>query len=260
VGGGGTDAVAIVGFVIEGVESKPVLIRAAGPALRAFGVTTALTAPRLELNGGGRAVASNVGWATSLNAAEIAGAALRVGAFPFGAGSADSAVLTTLPPGSYTAVVSPADGRAGVGLIEVYDLGGTTRDQRLINLSTRATVGAGDDTLIVGVAVSGATPKRALIRAAGPALTAFGVAGALARPRLQVFSGDKIVAENAGWATSPDAAMIAEAGARIGAFAFPAASADAAIIVNLAPGTYTAQASSVTGTTGITLIEVYEVP
>ena len=258
--GAGDDGVAIVGFVITGVESKPVLIRAVGPTLRSFGVSTALGAPRLSLVRNGVTVAANTGWSSAANSLEIAAATTRAGAFALVAGSADSAVLATLPPGSYTAVVSAADGRAGVGLIEVYDLGGASNDQKLVNISTRAGAGTGDATLIAGVVVSGDSPKRVLIRAAGPVLTGFGVSGVLSRPVLRIFSGDRVVAENAGWSTSSDASMIAEASARVGAFAFPASGADAAIIVNLAPGTYTAQASSANGATGTALIEVYEVP
>ena len=256
------DQVAIVGFVITGTESKSVLLRAVGPSLRTFGVTTALGAPRLDLvrSGTTAPIATNTGWSTSGNSAEIIAAAARSGAFPLAAGSADSVLLATLAPGSYSAVVTASDGRAGVGLVEVYDLTSGPVAQRLANLSTRAAVGTGDNTLIAGLVVSGNAPKRLLLRAAGPALAQFGVSGVLARPQLSVFSGATAIVNNAGWSTSPDAAAIAEAASRTGAFAFGATSADAALIVNLAPGAYTAQVTGVGNTTGITLIEVYELP
>ena len=155
---GSGDQVAIAGFVIAGTESKTVLVRAVGPALRGFGVTTALGAPRLDLmrNGTAAPLATNTGWGTAGNSAELANAAVRSGAFPLAAGSADSVILTTLAPGNYFALVSASDGRAGVSLVEVYDLSGDSAAQRLVNLSTRALTGTGDATLIAGVVVSGA--------------------------------------------------------------------------------------------------------
>ncbi len=253
------DRVAIAGFVITGLESKSVLIRAVGPTLRNFGVTAPLAAPRLDLMRGGTPtpIATNTGWTTAANSAELAAAATSSGAFAFSAGSADSALLATLAPGSYTAVVSAADGRAGVSLVEVYDLTGAAKPQRLANLSTRALAGTGDETLIAGVVVSGTTPKRVLIRAAGPALAQFGVSGVLARPVLTLFSGTTMIATST---AAADSAMAPEATARTGAFAFPATSADAALVLNLAPGAYTAQVTGLNNTTGIALVEIYEVP
>lgn len=130
----------------------------------------------------------------------------------------------------------------------------------VVNIATRATAGAGDNALIAGFYVSGTVPKRVLVRGIGPALTQFGVGGALARPQLTLAAGQTVVAQNAGLASSPDAAAIAAAAAQVGAFALPANSQDAAILVNLAPGAYTAQVAGAAGTTGVALIEVYEVP
>ncbi len=256
---GNGDAVAIVGFVIEGLEAKPVLIRAVGPALGAFGVGGVLGAPRLELLRGQASLAVNAGWSSGTAGSSIAAAGGRAGAFTFAPGSEDSAILTTLAPGLYTAVVSAADERPGIGLIEIYDLSGASQEQRLVNISTRATAGSGDATLIAGFVVGGAAPKRVLVRAAGPALAAFGISSALARPVLRIFSGETVVTQNAGWSTGVEGAAIADAATRAGAFAFAGGSADAAILINLAPGAYTAQVSSATGETGIALLEVYEV-
>ena len=257
------DQVAIVGFVITGLESKTVLVRAVGPALRNFGVTTALAAPRLDLIRSGTSTpsASNTGWGSPPGSStEIAAAAARAGAFALASGSADSAILATLAPGNYTAVVSAADGRAGVGLVEVYDLSSERAAQRLVNLSTRATTGTGDATVTAGVVVSGTGPKRLLIRAIGPTLATFGVSGVLARPQLTLFSGATPIAINAGWRTSVDVAAITDATLRTGAFPLGPASTDAALIINLAPGAYTAQVTGVEGTNGNVLVEVYEVP
>lgn len=250
--------VAIAGFTIAGTASKLVLIRAAGPTLGLFGVTGSLSAPKLELFRGSSVIETNTGWTTAANSAAIAAAASSSGAFAFAAGSADSAILTTLAPGGYTAQISSGSGSAGVGLIEVYDLSTATVGQNLVNLSTRALAGTGNEMLISGLIIGGTLPKRVLIRAAGPALAAFNLTGVLARPQLTLFSGNTPVFVNSGWSTSTDAAAITTASAQAGAFAFASGSADAAMIVTLAPGAYTAQVTGVGGATGLALVEIYE--
>ncbi len=252
--------VAIAGFTIAGTASKLVLIRAAGPTLGLFGVTGSLSAPKLDLFRGSSVIETNTGWTTAANSAAIAAAASSSGAFAFAAGSADSAILTTLAPGGYTAQISSGSGSAGVGLIEVYDLSTATVGQNLVNLSTRALAGTGNEMLISGLIIGGTLPKRVLIRAAGPALAAFNLTGVLARPQLTLFSGNTPVFVNSGWSTSADAAAITTASAQAGAFAFASGSADAAMIVTLAPGAYTAQVTGVGGTTGLALVEIYELP
>jgi hypothetical protein len=170
-------------------------------------------------------------------------------------------LLLTLAPGAYTAFVSASDDQTGVGLVEVYDLSGASVDQKLTNISTRAVAGAGDAPLIAGLVVGGSVPKRVLIRAAAPALAQFGLTGVLAQPQLTLLAaGSATVAQNAGWSASLDAALIDDAAGRVGAFAFPAGSQDAALGVNLAPGSDTAQVAGVGGRTGIVLLEVYELP
>ncbi len=252
----------IAGFVITGEAAKPVLIRAIGPTLgTAFGVAGALSAARLEIFRGETRVAVGDDWGAA-DATAIAAAASRVGAFGLPTGSRDASLLLTLEPGAYTAVVTGQGGASGVSLVEIYDatVGAIPRTRRIINIATRASVGTGDNALIAGFYVSGTVPKRLLIRGVGPALTQFGVGGVLARPQLAVRSGATVLAQNAGWSTSPDASTIAVASAQVGAFAFPVGSNDAALIVHLSPGGYTAQISSADAATGVALIEVYELP
>ncbi len=130
---------------------------------------------------------------------------------------------------------------------------------RLGNLSTRGTAGTGANTLIAGIVVRGSAPKRMLIRAAGPALTQFGVTGALARPVLTLLdAGGVLVAANTGWSTAANATAVSTAAQGTGAFAFPAGSADSALLLTLNPGVYTAQVNSADTTTGVTLIETYD--
>jgi hypothetical protein len=257
---GPAEEAAVAGFVISGEQAKPVLIRAAGPALAQFGLTTSLASPQLDVYREGVHIASNAGWSTAANLAALTAATLRAGAFAFPHGSRDAALLQTLPPGTYTVNLSATSGPAGLALIEIYDLSGVALRQKLTNLSARAKTGSSSENLIAGVAVSGVAPKRVLIRAAGPALESFGLTGVLRRLQLTLHAGDTIIAKNDSWSTSADSAAIAQAAAQAGAFAFAPGSADAALLVNLAPGTYTAQVRSLDGTSGVALIEVYEIP
>jgi hypothetical protein len=252
------DAVAIAGFVIAGEESKTVLIRAVGPTIGAapFNVGGALASPRLELFRGSQSLAINAGIATNRLAIDAAGQ--QAGAFALGASGADAAILTTLAPGAYTAVVSSNTNTAGVALVEVYDLSGVAPGQKLLNIATRAAAGTSDATLIAGFVIPPGAPKRVLVRGVGPGLAAFGVSGTLAQPILTLLSGSTTVATNTNFAVSPDATAIRDASARVGAFAMT--NNDSAVIVTLAPGNYTAQVLGAGGTTGVALIEVYELP
>jgi hypothetical protein len=112
----------IAGFVVRGPAALTVLIRAIGPSLAAFGVGDALAAPRLTLVKDGATLQVNTAWASAPNALEIWSAGRATGAFALPAGSADSALLATLPPGGYTAIVSAADEGSGVALVEVYEV------------------------------------------------------------------------------------------------------------------------------------------
>ena len=261
IGAGGN--VLIAGFVIGGTEAKQVLIRGIGPALAGLGVQGTLANPQLRLYRGSEVIAQNDDWSTGADSAASAAAFLRLGAFALAPGSKDAALLETLAPGAYTAHVV-ADAAGGVALAEIYDASGNPNAdyQRLINLSTRGDVGTGENILIGGFIVTGNAPKKVLVRAIGPSLTAFGVAGALADPRLRVFNGAALIAENDNWSIVPaDTAATAQAARDTGAFALANGSKDAALILTLAPGAYTAQVSGADGaSTGVALIEVYEVP
>jgi hypothetical protein len=251
---------AIAGFVINGNEAKPVLIRAVGPTLASFGLSSALSAPVLDLfNGAGTKIATNTGVASAPNGAAIAAAGTAAGAFALGNSGADSAILTTLAPGAYTAQVSGANGSQGVALIEVYDLSPASTAQKLFNISTRATAGTGDATLTAGIVVTGNASKRVMIRAVGPGLAQFGLTGTLPAPVLVLTNqSGQTVATGSNWSASADAAAITAASAQSGAF--PMVAGDAAMIVNLAPGAYTAQVTNAAGATGVALVEVYELP
>jgi len=166
--GAGEQAV-FAGLVVTG-ESRTVLIRGIGPALEQFGVANALPDPQIALFGraGQTApVSSNDDWSDNA----LPGVFEAVGAFPLARGSKDAALVATLSPGNYTVQRSGQPGQTGVALVEIYEA--DLRADRILNLSTRAVVGSGVEATISGFTIAGLAPKRVLIRAVGPGLTAF---------------------------------------------------------------------------------------
>jgi hypothetical protein len=252
----GTQAFAI-GFALAGPGEKAILVRAIGPSLAQFGVAGVLADPQLQLLSGPTVLAANDDWATpASNTAALTTAFAASGAFALNPATKDAAVVRPLTAGNYTALVAAASG-SGPALAELYDTAPTS-GVRLINVSARGPVGTGSNLLIAGFAISGNVPKRVLIRAVGPSLTQFGFTGVLANPKLDLFTGATLVQGNDDWGGASD---LAAAFTATGAFAFTGAgSRDAALLVTLAPGNYTAQVSGVNNTTGTALVEVYEVP
>jgi uncharacterized protein (DUF1800 family) len=261
--GTGVD-VLTAGFVISGTAPKQVLIRAVGPRLATtpFNVAGTLADPVLTVfNSANAEVARNDNWLAA-DAATFA----QVAAFALNTGSRDAAVVATLPPGAYSAQVSGAGGTTGMAIVEVYEVGAT--GGRFINLSTRAQVGGAAGTLTPGFVVSGgAGTRRLLIRAAGPALAGFGVTGALPNPQLTLIrtgTGGGTEATNDNWGTpvgsgAATVQVLRGAFAAAGAFAFADNSLDAALLAELGPGNYTVQVTGVGGSSGVALVEVYDV-
>ncbi len=137
--------------------------------------------------------------------------------------------------------------------------GGTFSDGVLKNISTRGQVGTGSNVMIAGFVVSGTAPKQLLIRAIGPTLTTYNLAGAIPATQLQVFSGATQIFTNTGWSSTPaNGLAVSNADAQVGAFALPSGSADSALVGSFPPGNYTAMVSGVGGATGIGLVEVYD--
>jgi hypothetical protein len=251
---GGSAGTPIAGFVIGGTGTKRMLVRAVGPGLAAFEVEGTVPDPRVAVVSGGTIVAGNENW---LAADEPAFTAL--GAFALPAGSRDAAVVTSLAAGSYTTPVD-AGGGGGIALLEVYDGQVTNTTATLVNASTRAFVGTGDGVLIPGFAVTGTGQVRLLLRAVGPTLGEFGVEDVLTDPELTLFSGPTAIGANDNWGAAVNAADLTAAARQAGAFAFPAGSRDAALLVALPAGTYTARVGGVGGTTGTALMEIYVLP
>jgi hypothetical protein len=254
----------IVGFSVGGAGTsgtKSLLIRGVGPSLTALGVTGALADPALRLFDGTEEVGANNDWGGE---AQIAALATRLGAFPFsGPTSRDAVLAATAVGGSYTAQLASADATTGTALAEIYDgtAGFTATTPRLVNVSARTDVG-GSNLLIAGFVITGPAARTVLIRGIGPALGGFGIPTALADARLALFREGVPVAENNDWHDAPNAVALATASARVGAFALAPTSRDAALLLSLPPGSYTAQVSDATGGTATrnALVEVYEVP
>jgi len=256
---GAGDQTLIVGFVVAGGSGvKAVLLRGIGPSLSAFGVAGALSDPQLTLFRGDIQVATNDNWGDSSSFDQIGQTARSVGAFTLDPRSRDAAIYAGLQAGGYSAQLV-AQAASGIGLVELYE-GDANSSLRLINVSARSLVGTGANLLIVGFSVQGNTPKTVLLRAVGPTLAAFGVGNALADPQLALLRGTDVLETNDDWWRGNGAQALPAVFASVGAFSLATQSRDAALLVTLPPGQYTAQISGAGGTTGIALVEVYEVP
>lgn len=256
---GTDDDALIVGFVVSGSGTKDILLRGVGPSLEQYGITSPLPDPVVTLTTlAGAPIAANDNWGT--DAAQIATAAAEVGAYPLDPASLDAALLANVPAGTFTARIPDRTGNVGIVLGEAYDadLGGSSR---FVNVSARTWVGQGDDSVIAGFVVSGGSSKTLLIRAVGPGLAEYHVPGLMDDPVLRLFrSGDtRPLAVNDDWGATSYSEEIAATSDTIGAFALAADSKDAVLLVTLPPGIYTAVATGADGTSGVALVEVYEV-
>jgi uncharacterized repeat protein (TIGR03806 family) len=251
----------IAGFVVGGTGTKTILVRGIGPALLDFGLPDALRDSFLKVvNAGGSTVLQNDNWGDGGNAQPISSTSSSLGAFSLAAGSRDAATLVTLAPGSYTAQVTGLNSTTGIGLAEVYDANPSSTAAVLTNFSLRTQVGTDGNILIAGIVVGGDLPAKILIRGVGPALAQFGVTGFLVDPKLTIFnSAGAAISTNDNWSDG-DSTNSAAAAQSVGAFTLPAGSRDAALLLTLAPGAYTAQLSGVADTTGVGLIELYALP
>lgn len=238
------DNALIGGFIITGTGAKKVILRAIGPALGGS-VATPLADPILELHEPDGTVITNDNWRNSQEAAILA-----TGLAP--TGNLESAIVRTLDPGAYTAVVRGQNGGVGVGLVEAFDLDQAVPSS-LANISTRAFVGAASDVLIGGIIIGDGDDPHAtvLIRALGPSLTDLGVTDALANPVLELHNEDgDLIASNDNW-KSTQKAVIAATGLQ------PSNDKESALLATLASGNYTVVVLGVDGGVGVGLVEFY---
>ena len=243
--------VLIGGFNVQGSQPARLVVRCLAFSLASYGIPNALGDSVIELYDANRnLIASNDDWFTSSDAATISSYRRDP------PNSIESALLVTLNPGNYTAIVksfsnSQQGATTGIALVEVYDL--RTSGSRLGAVSTRGQVGTGENILIGGLAIGGSTPKPVVIRALGPTLTQFGVTNVLANPYLELRDVHGNVLEaNDDWQDSPEAATIIADGMA------PQNPRESAMAPTLNPGNYTALVSGVGDTTGTALVDVYD--
>ncbi len=242
--------VLIGGFILgNGGATKNVLVRALGPSLGDRGVSFPLLDPSLQLfDSSGGLIASNEDWMSNDNEQAIVDSGLAP------TDPRESAILTALAPGNFTAVVTGIDGTTNnIALVEVFDLDSVNVPQ-LLNISTRASVDTGDGQMIAGLIVGGTTAKAVVIRGLGPSLTSSSIATPLPNPTLTIFnSSGVVIAQNDDWQQDPAAADVQNAGLA------PTNVLESAILLALLPGSYTAILSDLNGATGVGLVEVYNI-
>lgn len=255
----GPDAEALnVGMVTGGSGSKSILIRVVGPTLGALGVPDVVSDPRLQLfqsmDGTTTNLAENDDWDGEPSLANLFD---TLGAFPLSS-DLDASLLSSQPTGVYPVIVD-TKGESGVVLVEAYDTEAVTAGTaRFVNVSARSQVGTGSDVLVAGFVIGGTGTKTLLIRGVGATLSDFGVPATLANPQLAVRNSadNSVVAQSADWNHNSTIASTAQS---LGAFPL-SSPLDSAVLISLPPGVYTATVSGVNDSTGIALVEVYEVP
>jgi CSLREA domain-containing protein len=239
------DNVMIGGFIITGSGPIRVIVRAIGPSLVNHGITNPLQNPTLELHDHtGAVIAFNDNWMSAPNKQEI----INSGLAP--TNNLESAILMSLSPGNYTAIVRGVNNGTGVALVEAYDLD-PTAGSKLGNISTRALVQTGNNVMIGGLIVTGRDAANVIVRAIGPSLARFGITNALQDPTLELHDDTgAVIGFNDNWRDSQQAEIEATGLA-------PSNNKESAIVRTLAPGNYTAIVRGKNNTIGVALVEVY---
>jgi hypothetical protein len=244
VGTGGN--VVIGGFIVQGSQPVTVILRGIGNSLPALGISNALDDPVIELRSGDNLIATSDDFIDDSTASTIASYHLDP------SNGRESAILATLNPGNYTVVLRAFDSAdTGIGLIELYDL--HTTGGRAGNISTRGPVLGGNQVLIGGFIVGGGQNKDVVVRAIGPSLSALGVSGALSDPTVELRdSSGSLITSNDNWQTDPNAPLIQSEGLS------PGNPAESALQATLSPGSYTAIVRGANNSTGVGLVEIYD--
>jgi PKD repeat protein len=245
------DNAMIGGFIITGSQPKTVIVRGIGPSLGPLGVPNTLADPVIEVHDSSGALipgAINDNWQDAATKQQIIDSGLAP------TNDLESALLGTINPGAYTVIVRGKDGGTGNGVFEVYDLD-RTQDSKLGNISTRGFVNTDDNVMIGGTIIIGSTPTQVLFRAIGPSLTNFGVPNALQDPSLELHDGNGGLLEaNDNWQDSPNKQAIIETTIA------PTNDRESAILRTLGPGAYTAIVRGTGNSTGVAVVEAYQLP
>jgi hypothetical protein len=251
--------VLIGGFIITGSDPKKVIIRGIGPSLGSLGIAEPLADPTLELHHGDATLATNDNWKTRTDGGSQQAEIEATGLPP--ASDFESALVATLNPGSYTAILADRNQGAGIGVVEVYDLA-QGANSTLANISSRGFVDAGDNIMIGGLIVgegSGGGSANVFVRGIGPSLSGVGVSGPLQDPTLEFRnSSGTLLAANDNWKVAGDGASQQ---AKIEATTIaPTNDLEPALLLAVPPGNYTAVLRGKGNTTGVAVVEVYSLP
>ncbi|HSV62929.1 MAG TPA: PQQ-dependent sugar dehydrogenase, partial [Chthoniobacterales bacterium] len=243
------DNILIGGFILTGSAPKKVIVRAIGPSLSVNGqpLPGRLLDPTLTLfDGAGNPLFTNDDWMNSPQKQAI----IDSGVPP--SDPKESAIVATLQPGNYTAIMSGVGSNTGIGVVELFDLD-QSAPANPANISSRGFVESGDNVMIGGFIVGGSQNRTVLVRAIGPSLTAVGVPNALQDPTLELHdSSGTTIASNDNW-KSDQQAQIAATGVA------PSDDRESAILsAPLAPGNYTAIVRGTGTNTGVAVVEVFE--
>ena len=251
------DQVLIGGFIVTGTDPKKVIIRGMGPSLNVNGtpIPGRLADPTLELHQGNTTLASNDNWKLNDQTGQSQEADIRATTIP-PTDDLESAIVATLTPGNYTAILAGKNGGTGVGLVEVYDLA-QGANSKLANISSRGFVDTNDNVMIGGLIVgggSGGGTAKVIVRAIGPSLS---VSGALGDPTLELHDvNGTTIATNDNWKIDDQTGQSQEADIRATTIP-PTDDLESALVATLAPGNYTAIVRGKTNTTGVAVIEAY---
>ena len=229
----------IGGIIITGNQAKKIIVRAIGPSLTLDGK---LQDPQLQLfNSQQEEIAANNNWKDNANQQEI----VASGVAP--TNDLEAAILITLQPGNYTAVVRGVNNTTGIGVAEIYDLD-RSANSKLANIATRGFVQTGDNVMIGGFIILGETNQKVIIRAIGPSLT---IDGKLADPTLDLVDNNgNVMRSNNNWKENQQAEIEATT-------IPPQNELESAIVDTLPPAPYTAVVRGFGGGTGIAVVEVY---
>jgi hypothetical protein len=259
---GTADRAMAAGFIVLGNAPKRVLVRGIGPSLSNSGVQNPLSNPELELHDASTLIGRNDDWQTTQVGGVITGDQVadiqNSGVAPSNA--LESALIGTVAPGSYTAIMQGVGGATGVGIVELYDLD-MTNGSILANISTRGYVDSGANVMIGGFVVTGSATK-VIVRAIGPSLTQAGVADVLSNPQLELHDATSLLGQNDDWQTTQLGGIITSDQVEQiqNSQLAPTNSAESAIMATLAPGSYTAIVRGVNNTSGNAVVEVYALP
>ena len=248
------------GVIVSGTVNKKVVFMAKGPLLSNYGVSGVLADPYLEVyNSSGSLIYSNDSWGAADSSISISQDIGKTG-ITSPSSSLEAGLTVSLSPGAYTAILKGTSSSSGAALVEAYELYGEELDSKLLGISTRGSVTT-TSFLYAGIAVTGTNSKKVAFMGKGPLLSNYGVAGVLSDPYIEIYNstGTLIYSNDSHTSVTGTGAELISSYSSSEGITLPSSSLEAAIVVDLSPGNYSAILKGANGTSGIGLIEAYEV-